>query len=45
MLNALEALRSGGSTDPELERKLAELDEAIAQNDYRAANIRPATSM
>ena len=40
LLNALEALRSSGSTDPELERKLAELDEAIAQNDYRAANIR-----
>ena len=40
MLNALEALRSSGSSDPELERRLAELDEAIAQNDYRAANIR-----
>ncbi len=40
LLNALEALRSSGSTDAELERKLTELDEAIAQNDYRAANIR-----
>lgn len=40
LLNALEALRSGGSSDAELERKLTELDEAIAQNDYRAANIR-----
>lgn len=40
MLNALEALRSSGSSDPDLERRLAELDEAIAQNDYRAANIR-----
>jgi len=40
LLNALEALRSSGSSDAELERKLTELDEAIAQNDYRAANIR-----
>ena len=40
MLNALEALRSSGSADADLERRLAELDEAIAQNDYRAANIR-----
>jgi hypothetical protein len=37
---ALERLRDKGSDDPELERKLAELDRAIAQNDYRAANIR-----
>lgn len=37
---ALEALRTSGSSDPELERKLAELDDAIAQNDLRAANIR-----
>ncbi|MCZ7662875.1 MAG: DUF4041 domain-containing protein [Thermoleophilia bacterium] len=40
LLNAMEALRSSGSTDAELERRLTELDEAIAQNDYRAANIR-----
>lgn len=40
LLNALETLRSSGSSDAELERKLTELDEAIAQNDYRAANIR-----
>jgi len=40
LLNALDALRSSGSTDAELERRLTELDEAIAQNDYRAANIR-----
>lgn len=38
--NALEALQRSGATDPELERKLAVIDEAIAQNDYRAANIR-----
>jgi len=40
LLNALEALRSSGSSDAELERKLSEIDDAIAQNDYRAANIR-----
>jgi len=40
LLNALETLRSSGSSDVELERKLAAIDEAIAQNDYRAANIR-----
>jgi hypothetical protein len=40
MLNALETLRGCGSTDPELERRLSEIDKAIAQNDYRAANIR-----
>lgn len=40
LLNALEALRVSGSSDPELERKLAALDDAIEQNDYRAANIR-----
>jgi hypothetical protein len=40
LLNAIEALKSSGSTDAELERRLTELDDAIAQNDYRAANIR-----
>jgi hypothetical protein len=40
LLNVLEALRASSSKDSELERKLAELDDAIAQNDYRAANIR-----
>jgi hypothetical protein len=40
MLNALESLRSSGASDPDLERRLTEIDEAIAQNDYRAANIR-----
>ena len=40
LLNALDALRKSGSSDAELESKLAALDEAIAQNDYRAANIR-----
>lgn len=40
IMNAIEALRAGGSRNLELERKLAEIDEAITQNDYRAANIR-----
>jgi hypothetical protein len=38
--NALEALRASGTTDPDLEARLLEVQEAIAQNDYRAANIR-----
>jgi len=40
LVNALEALKTDGATDADLEQRLAELDEAIAQNDYRAANIR-----
>jgi len=40
LVTALEKLRAIGSDDPELERKLTELDGAIARNDYRAANIR-----
>jgi hypothetical protein len=42
-VNALEALRTSGDDADgiaELEAKLAGLDEAIEQNDYRAANIR-----
>lgn len=38
--NALAALRGAGEQDPELEGKLAALEEAINRNDYRAANIR-----
>ncbi|MDP3631014.1 MAG: DUF4041 domain-containing protein, partial [Actinomycetota bacterium] len=38
--NALDALQRVGSSDPDLERKLADIDDAIVQNDYRAANIR-----
>lgn len=40
ILTVIEKVRAGGSSDPELERKLLEIDGAIAQNDYRAANIR-----
>jgi len=40
ILTVIERVRTDGSSDPELERKLADIDSAIAQNDYRAANIR-----
>lgn len=40
ILTVIEKVRVNGSSDPELERKLADIDSAIAQNDYRAANIR-----
>jgi cell division septum initiation protein DivIVA len=41
-VNALEALRASGDEAgaQEIEAKLVDLDEAIEQNDYRAANIR-----
>lgn len=37
---ALTTLREGGETDVDLEARLAEVDAAIAQNDFRAANVR-----
>lgn len=40
LVTVIEKLKAGGSTDPELEQKLADVDGAIVQNDYRAANIR-----
>ena len=40
LVTVIEQVRANGSSDPELERKLADIDRAIAQNDYRAANIR-----
>ncbi|WP_375341842.1 DUF4041 domain-containing protein [Luteolibacter soli] len=40
ILNALQTLQTQGSTDRALEEKLAMIDDAIASNDYRAANIR-----
>jgi hypothetical protein len=40
LVTVLDRLRASGSGDTELERKLIEVDSAIAQNDYRAANIR-----
>lgn len=38
--NALDAVRDGGGSAPELEAKLSEIVRSIEQNDYRAANIR-----
>lgn len=40
LMTALAKLQAIGSSDSDLERKLTELDSAIARNDYRAANIR-----
>lgn len=40
ILNALEALQASGGQNPDLEQKLAQIDEAIEHNDYRIANIR-----
>jgi len=43
LLNAMEALRRTGaeaSAAADLEARLGEIDQAIEQNDYRAANIR-----
>jgi hypothetical protein len=40
LLNALNAIRASGQADPDLELRLEAIDQAIAQNDYRAANIR-----
>jgi hypothetical protein len=40
LANALAALQASGDSDPTLEATLAEIDTAIAANDYRAANIR-----
>jgi hypothetical protein len=40
LLNALASLQSAGGDDPELRARLVALDDAIATNDFRAANIR-----
>ncbi len=40
IVNALEAVQASGGQDPALEQKLAQIDQAIEHNDYRAANIR-----
>jgi hypothetical protein len=40
LATALDRLHAQGSDDPALQLKLAEVDDAIAQNDFRAANIR-----
>lgn len=40
LMNALAAVKASGGDDAELEARLATIDEAIVQNDFRAANIR-----
>ncbi|PFG67244.1 T5orf172 domain-containing protein [Propionibacteriaceae bacterium ES.041] len=40
LTNTLETLRAQGRTDEQLLNRLAAVDEAIEQNDFRAANIR-----
>jgi len=40
IVSVLERLGANSETDPILLKRLEDLDEAIAQNDYRAANIR-----
>nr|WP_241992998.1 DUF4041 domain-containing protein [Cryobacterium frigoriphilum] len=40
LANALKSLEEQGQTDEDLVRRLAAVDEAIADNDFRAANIR-----
>ena len=40
IVNAIESLKAAGSSDPDLDAKLAEIDAAITDNDYRTANIR-----
>ncbi len=40
LVQTLEALTVAGTTNPDLVQRLADIDQAIAENDYRAANIR-----
>jgi hypothetical protein len=40
LVTVIEKLKATGLSDPDLERKLSDVDNAIVQNDYRAANIR-----
>lgn len=40
LVNTLNALRASGGDDPDLAQRLADVDTAIADNDFRAANIR-----
>lgn len=40
LIAVINKLRASGGCDTELEHKLSEVDAAIAQNDFRAANIR-----
>ena len=40
LVTVIEKLEASGLSDPDLQEKLSSVDNAIAQNDYRAANIR-----
>lgn len=40
IMNALSVLLASGGKDSDLEKRLAQIDEAIAQNDFRSANVR-----
>ncbi|WP_286345543.1 DUF4041 domain-containing protein [Frondihabitans sucicola] len=40
LLQTLETLEAAGTTNSDLAQRLADIDQAIADNDYRAANIR-----
>lgn len=40
LVTVIEKLKTSGGSDKDLEQKLSDIDNAIAQNDYRAANIR-----
>lgn len=40
LIQTLERLRADGTMDADLESRLAAIDQAIVDNDYRAANIR-----
>jgi hypothetical protein len=40
LVTVIEKLKASGETDPDLARKLTDVDNAIAQNDFRIANIR-----
>jgi hypothetical protein len=40
LMQTVESLRLAGTSDPNLEQRLVEIDQAIADNDFRAANIR-----
>jgi len=40
LVTVIERLKASGNEDLDLEKKLTDVDSAIAQNDFRAANIR-----